>query len=86
MSDNIQTYTTRIFLNTINLEEFNRIPVRVQEGSLKVEITQLPNVKVKRPHGRCLEEVPLMTSFIATTNRADVLSETSGSRRFIGIH
>ena len=69
----------------INLDEFNAIPARIQEGFLK-NIVQLPNVKVKRPYARHVEEVPRLASFIATTNMSDVLSDPSGSRRFIGIH
>ena len=68
----------------INLDEFNRISPKVQEGFLK-NIVQLPSVKVKRPYGRHIEDVPRLASFIATTNMADVLSDPGGSRRFIGV-
>jgi len=68
----------------INLDEFNQISPAVQQGFLK-NIIQLPNVKVKRPYGRHVEEQPRMASFIATTNVADVLADPTGSRRFIGI-
>lgn len=68
----------------INLDEFNRISPKVQEGFLK-NIVQLPSVKVKRPYGRHIEEVPRLASFIATTNMADVLADPGGSRRFIGV-
>jgi len=68
----------------INLDEFNRISPQKQQGFLK-NILQLPSVKVKRPYAKHIEEVPRLASFIATTNMADVLTDPSGSRRFIGV-
>lgn len=68
----------------INLDEFNQIGPKVQEGFLK-NLISLPSVKVKRPYGKHVEEFPRMASFIATTNMESVLSDPSGSRRFIGV-
>lgn len=68
----------------INLDEFNSISPKVQEGKLKNYI-QLASVKVKRPYGKRIEEVPRLASFIATTNMIDTLTDPSGSRRFICI-
>lgn len=68
----------------ICLDEFNQISPRKQEGFLK-NVIQLPAVKVKRPYGKHIEELPRLASFIATTNQADVLTDPSGSRRFVGI-
>ena len=68
----------------INLDEFNAISQKKQEGFLK-NIVQLPSVKVKRPYGKHIEDVPRLASFIATTNMANVLTDPSGSRRFVGI-
>lgn len=68
----------------INLDEFNRISPQKQQGFLK-NILQLPTAKVKRPYAKHMEEVPRLASFIATTNMADVLTDPSGSRRFIGV-
>ena len=69
----------------INLDEFNRISPQKQQGFLK-NILQLPSVKVKRPYGKHIEDAPRLASFIATTNMGDVLTDPSGSRRFLGIH
>ncbi len=69
----------------ISLDEFNQISPKKQEGFLK-NIIQLPTVKVKRPYGRHIEDIPRLASFIATTNQSDVLSDPSGSRRFVGIY
>ncbi len=68
----------------INLDEFNQISAATQQGFLK-NIIQLPTVKVKRPYGSHVEEFPRTASFIATSNIDDILSDPSGSRRFIGV-
>ena len=66
----------------INLDEFNQISAKVQEGFLK-NVIQLPSVKIKRPYGKHVEEFKRYASFIATTNDLNVLSDPTGSRRFI---
>ena len=66
----------------INLDEFNSISPKLQEGFLK-NIIQLPNVKIKRPYGKHVEEFKRNASFISTTNESNVLSDPTGSRRFI---
>ena len=68
----------------INLDEFNQISANVQQGFLK-NIIQLPTVKIKRPYGSHVEDFPRTASFIGTSNIDDVLSDPSGSRRFIGV-
>lgn len=68
----------------VNLDEFNQISPKVQQGFLK-NIIQLPSVKIKRPYGSHVEEFPRTASFIATSNMDDILSDPSGNRRFIGI-
>ena len=66
----------------INLDEFNQIPSKLQEGFLK-NVIQLPSVKIKRPYGKHVEEFKRYASFIATTNDGNVLSDPTGNRRFI---
>ena len=68
----------------INLDEFNQISPRIQQGFLKNIIT-LSSVKIKRPYGRHVEDFPRRASFIATTNQADVLADPSCSRRFLSV-
>ena len=68
----------------INLDEFNQISPKTQQGFLKNIIT-LSSVKIKRPYDRHVEDFPRRASFIATTNQADVLADPSGSRRFLGV-
>ena len=66
----------------INLDEFNQISPKIQEGFLK-NVIQLPSVKIKRPYGKHVEDFKRMASFIATTNEVNVLSDSTGNRRFI---
>ena len=68
----------------INLDEFNQISPKVQEGFLK-NLIQLSSVKVKRPYGKHVEDFPRLASFIATANVTDLLADPTGNRRFIGI-
>ncbi len=68
----------------INLDEFNQISPKVQEGFLK-NVVQLASVKVKPPYGKHVENFPRRASFIATANVSDILTDPTGSRRFIGI-
>ena len=68
----------------INLDEFNQISPKTQQGFLKNIIT-LSSVKIKRPYGRHVEDFPRRASFVATTNQADVLADPSGSRRFLSV-
>ncbi len=66
----------------INLDEFNQISPGIQEGFLK-NLVQLPSVKIKRPYGRHVEVFPRRASFIGTANEPNLLSDPTGSRRFI---
>ena len=68
----------------INLDEFNQISPKVQQGFLK-NLIQLPSVKIKPPYGSHVTEFPRTASFIATSNMDDLLTDPSGNRRFIGI-
>ena len=68
----------------VNLDEFNQISPKLQEGFVK-NMLQLPTVKVKRPYGRVMEEMPRRASFIATSNIAEPLSDPTGNRRFIPV-
>lgn len=68
----------------INFDEFNKISPQVQQGFLK-NMLSLPVVKAKRPYGKHVEVMPRLSSFIATTNLTDVLSDPTGSRRFLSV-
>ena len=84
MDDKKQVLQQMAQMLLINLDEFNQISPRVQQGFLKNIIT-LSSVKIKRPYGRHVEDFPRRASFIATTNQADVLADPSGNRRFLGV-
>ena len=84
MSEKKQTLMAMSQFLLINLDEFNQISPKLQEGFLK-NVIQLASVKVKRPYGRHVEEFPRLASFIATTNETSVLADPTGNRRFIGI-
>ena len=84
MDDKKQVLQQMAQMLLINLDEFNQISPRIQQGFLKNLIT-LSSVKIKRPYGRHVEDFPRRASFIATTNQADVLADPSGSRRFLGV-
>ena len=66
----------------INLDEFNQISEKIQQGFLK-NLLQKSSVKTRRPYSTSISEEPRLASFIATTNMSDVLNDPSGSRRFI---
>lgn len=66
----------------INLDEFNQVSEKIQQGFLK-NLIQKSSVKGRRPYSSVTQNLPRYASFIATTNMADVLSDPSGSRRFI---
>ena len=68
----------------INLDEFNQYSPQTQSGFLK-NVVQLSSVKVKPPYGTRQVEMPRLASFIATSNQTDILTDPSGSRRFVVI-
>ena len=84
LSEKRQVYQAMAQTLLINLDEFNQISPQVQQGFLK-NLIQLPNVKMKRPYGGHVEELPRLASFIATSNMDDILTDPSGNRRFIGV-
>jgi hypothetical protein len=84
MDDKRQVLNQMAQMLLINLDEFNQISPRIQQGFLKNIIT-LSSVKIKRPYARHVEDFPRRASFIATTNQSDVLADPSGSRRFLSV-
>ena len=84
LSERRQVLTAMSQQLIINLDEFNQIPPRIQQGFLK-NIIQLPTIRLKRPYATHAQDVPRTASFIATSNMTDILADPSGNRRFIGI-
>lgn len=71
----------RFFL--INLDEFDQISVN-QQGFLK-HLLQKPVANLRKPYGSTIQEIRRYASFIGTSNQKDLLTDPSGSRRFICI-
>lgn len=67
----------------INIDEFDQVST-TQQGFLK-HILQKPVVNVRKPYGNSVLEMQRYASFIATSNQMDLLTDPSGSRRFICI-
>ena len=65
----------------INIDEFDQVSA-TQQGFLK-HILQKPVVNARRPYGTSVVEMRRYASFIATSNHKDLLTDPSGSRRFI---
>ncbi len=76
-----ELYLNRFAL--INIDEFDQISP-TQQGFLK-HILQKPVVNVRKPYGNTVLEMRRYASFIATSNQKDLLTDPSGSRRFICI-
>lgn len=71
----------RFFL--INIDEFDQVSVN-QQGFLK-HLLQKPVANLRKPYGTAIQEVRRYASFIGTSNQKDLLTDPSGSRRFICI-
>ncbi|WP_288179961.1 VapE domain-containing protein, partial [Bacteroides sp. CAG:633] len=65
----------------INLDEFDRLPAS-RMPQLK-NLVQMEALRVRRAYRRTAEPLPRIASFIGTSNRRDLLTDLSGSRRFI---
>lgn len=78
---NAELYLNRFAL--INIDEFDQISAS-QQGFLK-HILQKPIVNMRKPYGNAVLEMRRYASFIATSNQKDLLTDPSGSRRFICI-
>ncbi len=76
-----ELYLTRFAL--INIDEFDQVSERYQ-GFLK-HLLQKPVVNVRKPYAAQVEAVKRYASFIATSNHTDLLTDISGSRRFLCI-
>lgn len=68
-------------MGLINLDEFDRIPVR-RHPVLK-NVMQLTDLHVRKAYWRDTLRLPRIASFIATSNSHELLSDPSGSRRFL---
>ncbi len=76
-----ERYLGRFFL--INIDEFDQVNIS-QQGFLK-HLLQKPVANLRKPYGNAIREVRRYASFIGTSNQKDLLTDPSGSRRFICI-
>ena len=76
-----ELYLNRFLL--INMDEFDQISI-AQQPFLK-HILQKPVVNTRRPNAAAVEELRRYASFIGTSNHKDLLTDTSGSRRYIAV-
>ncbi len=65
----------------INLDEFDQIDNKHQ--SYFKNVIQKSAVNTRKAYQTCIERLQCYASFIATSNHTDLLSDLSGSRRFI---
>ncbi|MBS5898561.1 MAG: DUF3874 domain-containing protein [Prevotella histicola] len=68
----------------INIDEFNTLSAKTQDGFLK-NVMQFANIKIRQPYRQQQVTLPRIASFIGTANVADVFSDPSGCRRFIAV-
>ena len=68
-------------LGLINLDEFDRYTPR-QNATLK-NLLQLKSLSLRRTYRQELMSLPRVASFIATSNVNEVLTDPTGSRRFV---
>ena len=67
----------------VNLDEFDKLsPNRMPQ--LK-NLMQMNSLSVRKAYRRTSESLPRIASFIGTSNRTDLLTDATGSRRFICI-
>ncbi len=76
-----ELYLNRFAL--INIDEFDQVSANHQ--SFLKHILQKPVVNTRKPHQASVRELRRYASFIATSNHRDLLTDDSGSRRFICI-
>ncbi|NDV81653.1 BT4734/BF3469 family protein [Bacteroides sp. 51] len=67
----------------INMDEFDSISPAYQP--FMKHILQKTIIQTKRPYGTATEQLRRYATFIATSNNFDLLTDTTGSRRFICI-
>ena len=65
----------------INLDEFDQITPR--KMALLKNLMQMAELRIRKAYQKNFRPLPRIASFIATSNRKDLLSDPTGSRRFL---
>lgn len=81
MSGGNSTEVKLALMGLINLDEFDRLSVR-KMAQLK-NLMQMPSLNVRKAYKKNYCQLPRIASFIGTSNRKDLLTDPTGSRRFI---
>lgn len=95
MPDALQTYFTESFdltnpaaaenkltsFGLINIDEFDRLPAG--RMSLLKNLMQMERINLRRAYKHSAEPLPRIANFIATSNSRELLTDRTGSRRFI---
>lgn len=76
-----EIYLGRFLL--INIDEFDQVNIN-QQGFLK-HLLQKPVANLRKPYGSSIQEIRRYASFIGTSNHKDLLTDSSGNRRFVCI-
>lgn len=76
-----QTEQKLTMFGLINLDEFDKIPER--KMAVLKNVMQMAGLNIRRAYKKSYSPLPRMASFIGTSNRHDLLSDPSGSRRFL---
>ena len=77
--DKVERQLTEMGL--LNLDEFDRIPEK--KHPLLKNLMQLSALNLRKAYRRHSQALPRIASFIGTSNSRELLSDPSGSRRFI---
>lgn len=76
-----QTEQKLTMFGLINLDEFDKIPT--QKMALLKNVMQMAGLNIRKAYKKSFRPLPRMASFIATSNQKDLLTDPSGSRRFL---
>jgi len=67
----------------ISMDEFDRLLTTPRRTALLKNLMQLSGLSLRRPHQPYFRALPRVASFIGTANRRDLLTDPTGSRRFL---
>lgn len=70
-------------MGLVNMDEFDKYPI--QQMPLLKNLMQMANLNICKAYRTNFRNLPRIASFIGTSNRFDLLSDPTGSRRFICI-
>ena len=66
----------------VNLDEFDQLSRRSQDGYLK-NLLQRADIRTRKPYKAQVSTMRRYASFIGTSNQSDLLTDPSGSRRYL---